>query len=92
MIRIYPWISENYRNNTSKFDRLLILCESHYDKNREFDPNFTIDVVQDVIDGTRCKGYRYYTILGNIFSLEDGKKKFGTVIIELDSALKKWTK
>jgi hypothetical protein len=76
MIRIYPWISENYRNNTSKFDRLLILCESHYDKNREFDPNFTIDVVQDVIDGTRCKGYRYYTILGNIFNQEDRSDLF----------------
>ena len=76
MIRIKPWISENYLKNTSKYDRLLLLGESHYDETGEFDPNFTNEVIQDVIDGTICRGYRYYTMLGNIFNPQDRSDVF----------------
>lgn len=71
-----PWISINYVNNESKFDRLLILGESHYNKQLLIDPNFTIDVIQDVVDGTICSSYRYYTMLGKLFNPEDRSELF----------------
>jgi hypothetical protein len=71
-----PWISENYKKEEAKFGQLLILGESHYDERMSTDPNFTIHVVSDVIDGTICSGYRYNTLLGNIFNPEERSDLF----------------
>lgn len=71
MIKIRPWISENYKDGAVKYGRILLLGESHYGNSTEFDSDFTNEVIKDVIDGTVCNGYRYYTMLGRIFNPND---------------------
>jgi hypothetical protein len=71
MIRFKPWISENYRFNKSRFGRVLLLGESHYGDSTNVNKNFTIEVVQDIIDGVVCQSYRYFTILGRLFNQND---------------------
>lgn len=70
-----PWISENYKNNSSG-QRILILGESHYGDSNEMESNFTIDVIKDVLDGTRCRGYIYYTKLGKLFNEKNREEIF----------------
>ena len=65
-----PWISENYRNNSSKFGRLLIIAESHYGI-KDSNENTTINVLQDVVDNDRSAGYRMFTIMGHTINPED---------------------
>jgi hypothetical protein len=70
-----PWISENYEKNKSG-QRILILGESHYGDSKEIESNFTIDVIKDVIDGTKCRGYIYYTKLGKLFNEKNREEIF----------------
>ena len=76
MLKLQPWISDNYKKKTKEEDKILLLGESHYGDPSDFNSNFTIEVVQDVIEGTVCAGYRYYTLLGKLFNMRDRNEIF----------------
>jgi hypothetical protein len=76
IIKIKPWISENYLNKQNGEERVLLLGESHYGEQTDTIMNFTNEVIQDVIDGTICSGYRYYTMLGKLFNESDRSEIF----------------
>lgn len=71
MLKIKPWISDNYKSPNPKFGKILILGESHYGEASENDEDFTINVIDDVLTGRVCQGYRYFTMLGSLFNPDD---------------------
>lgn len=71
MLKIKPWISDNYNSPNPKFGKILILGESHYGEPSKDDTNFTINVIEDVLTGRVCQGYRYFTMLGRLFNPDD---------------------
>jgi hypothetical protein len=59
----YPWISDNYKNGSGKFGKLLIIAESHYGIENATEYT-TIDVVETVLTNDRSSCYKMFTKLG----------------------------
>jgi hypothetical protein len=70
-IKFNPWISENFKNGTSKYGKILIFGESHYGVDNEDDSNFTIDVINEFLDGETYSAYKMYTNIGLLFNEND---------------------
>lgn len=72
-----PWIPEDFHSASNKFGKLLLIGESHIaNETTKMNKNFTINVIEEVLDENRCRDYRHFTFLGNLISPNDRATTF----------------
>jgi hypothetical protein len=67
-VKCLPFVGGEYQKNGPGGLRVLILGESHYNDNGEFGPQFTREVMEDILNGVTDPHYAIYTKIATLFS------------------------